>query len=445
MNYRNVRDYFLSKVKFGFGFEKELKRIDMFYSISESKLFDLKNQEFVNQYQNAFKHSKFYHHLYRQHGLGLNSVKSLDDATKIPIITKEDIRHRVGDLLTTNKLFVYKAYTSGTTGSPLQLYRDFQSVCREYSYGYYYQQSHGYQLGDKVVSIKGDLDKDEISRYDRSLNILHLSSYNLNSKNIREYYNLIKAFQPKVVKAYPSSLQILSTELYKEGLELYIPIAFTSSEVLHGFQRNIIEKILNTQIFDWYGNSEQTIALGQVKKDLYQDIPLYGHIEAKKNCIITTGFINKSFPLIRYKIDDVIQLKCDSVCVHCCTSKIMGRDNQYILLKNGQQIGLLDHAFNFSNIKNILAAQIVQRVPGEIDLNIIPHSCFTESNRMELIKNLTQLVGEDCKIHYHEICEDQIIRTKSGKFNLMVSYLDTKEKDKVAKQLLKKIEEVAKK
>lgn len=195
---------------------------------------------------------------------------------------------------------------------------------------------HGYQLGDKVISIKGDLNKNEISRYDRALNTLHLSSYNLSQKNIKKYYQLIKDFAPKVVKAYPSFLQILSVELYKAGLNLHIPIAFTSSEVLHDFQRTIIEKVIHTKVFDWYGNSEQTIALAQVMKDLYQDIPLYGHLEVKEKYIITTGFINKLFPLIRYQIDDIIKLKCDSSCIRCCMSLILGRDNQYVILKNGQ-------------------------------------------------------------------------------------------------------------
>jgi len=440
MNYKGIRDYFLSKIKFGIGFERELKRIKELYSISESQLSDLKHKEFVKQYRNAFLHSKFYNELYRKHGLNLNSVKSIDDAEKIPIITKEDIRHRVDDLLTTNRLFLYKAYTSGTTGSPLKLYRDYRSVCKEYSYGYHFQNIHGYELGDKVISIKGDLDKDEIFRYDKALNTLHLSSYNLNEKNILKYYELIRDFEPKVVKAYPSSLQILSTELYKKGLNLNIPLAFTSSEVLHDFQRRIIEKVLHTKLMDWYGNSEQTIALGQVKKDLYQDVPLYGHIEVRENHIITTGFINKSFPLIRYKIDDVIKLKCDSSCIRCCTSSILGRDNQYVLLKNGQQIGLLDHAFNFNNVKNIFSAQIVQKVAGEIDLNIIPDFGFTTENKNELLGNLNQLLGDDCKIHYNEICEDQIIKTAAGKFNLMVSYLDTKDKDSTAQKILNEID-----
>jgi len=440
MNYRGIRDFFLSKIKFGYGFEKELKRIEQLYSISESRLEELKNQEFVNQYRNAFLHSKFYNHLYRKNGLQQSSVQSIVDAEKIPIITKEDIRNHVDDLLTTNRLMVYKAFTSGTTGSPLKLYRDYASICKEYAYDYHYQRIHGYQLGDKVISIKGDLFKDELYRFDKSLNTLHLSSYNLNQKNIVKYYQLIRDFQPKVVKAYPSSLHILSVELYKKGLELNIPIAFTSSEVLHDFQRRIIEKVLHSTIWDWYGNSERTIAMGQVKEDLYQDIPLYGHIEVKEDYIITTGFINKSFPLIRYRIDDVIKLKCDSSCIRCCTSRILGRDNQYIVLKDGQQIGLLDHAFNFDNIQNILAAQIVQKVPGEMNLNLIPDHGFTDNNKKELLRNLKVLLGEDFIIHYREITDEEIILSKSGKFNLMVSQLDSSKKDGTTQKILSEIE-----
>lgn len=429
----------LSKIKFGFWFQKELKRITEIHRMDEEQLCELKNKEFVNLYRHAFKHSRFYNDLYRKHGLNINSVKSLDDLELIPIITKEDIRDRVDDILTTSKLFVYAAYTSGTTGSPLKLYRDIPSICKEAAYNYFFERSNGYQLGDKMVSIKGDLDKSEIFRFDKSLNVLHLSSYNLNEQNIEKYYQLISDFQPKIIAAYPSSLQILSIELFKLGKELHIPLAFTSSEVLHDFQRKIVEKVLHTKIFDWYGNSERTIAFAQIKDHIYQDAALYGHYEVNEHNVVTTGFINRSFPLIRYMVEDVIELRCkQSGCSRYCATKIRGRDNQYILLKNGQQVGLLDHAFNFSNIKNIMAAQIVQSVAGEIDLNIIPDENYDLNNKNELLKNLTDLLGEDCTINYQEIDDSQIIRSECGKFNLMVSYLRKQNENAIVSEILNK-------
>ena len=167
---------------------------------------------------------------------------------------------------------------------------------------------HGYHLGDPVVSLRGTLNRNTFSYFDKSNNVLYLSSYHLKSERIDEYYKLIEEFKPKVIKAYPSSMHILSTELYKKGLKLDIPVAFTSSEVLHGFQKDIVERTLNTKIYDWYGNAEQTIALGQFEDELYREFPLYSHTEFENDHLITTSFINSAFPLIRYRVDDIVQM-----------------------------------------------------------------------------------------------------------------------------------------
>ena len=107
MSYRGVRDYLLSKIKFGYGFSKELRRITNLYSISESELSDLKHQEFVKQYRNAFKNSKFYAKLYQEHGLKLDSVKSIDDAEKIPIITNPIAKITANAKMKINMSFVF--------------------------------------------------------------------------------------------------------------------------------------------------------------------------------------------------------------------------------------------------------------------------------------------------------------------------------------------------
>ncbi|MPQ46331.1 hypothetical protein GCQ56_04855 [Marinifilum sp. N1E240] len=415
-----IKDLIAYKIKFGGGFEKELRRIIELSQKSKSEILELKSEAFVNQYRNAFKNTVFYKNLYRSKGLTIHSIKDLSDISKVPIIEKKEIREYAKAMLAKSRLCVFKAYSSGTTGTPLQVYRDFSSTIKEYAYGHYFQQMHGYQLGDPVVSLRGTLDRNTFSYYDKTNNVLYLSSFHLNGNRIEEYYKLISDFKPKVIKAYPSSMHILATELYKKDLKLDIPIAFTSSEVLHDFQKEIVERVLNTKIFDWYGNAEQTVAFGQFEDNLYREFPMYSHTEVKDNHLITTGFINSAFPLIRYKVDDVIQLSPTSNGT-CVVQKIEGRDDDYILLKNGQRIGRLDLAFK--KAKQLLAAQIIQDSVGEIKVNLIPDKKFGRSELSGIKANLRDLLGDECEILFNEIETEQLIRTEKGKFNLVVSNL----------------------
>ncbi|MDM8159932.1 hypothetical protein QUH73_08910 [Labilibaculum sp. K2S] len=423
MTYRLIKDLIAYKIKFGSGFEKELKKIIDLSTCSEQKLLDLKEKEIVKQFRNAFENSKFYQNLYQSHGLTIDSVKNLSDVNKLPIINKSIVKKNSADILTKSRLTVFKAYSSGTTGTPLRVYRNFSSTIKEYAYGHFFQQMHGYHLGDPVVSLRGVLDRNTVSYFDKSNHVLYISSFHLGADKIGRIHKMITDFQPKVIKAYPSSMHILATELYKANLELNIPIAFTSSEVLHDFQREIIEKVFNTRIFDWYGNAEQTVAFGQFDDSYYHEFPLYSHTEFEDNHLITTGFINSAFPLIRYEVDDLIQLAPTSNGA-CVVQKIEGRDDDYVILKDGQRIGRLDLAFK--KINQLLAAQIIQNTVGEIKVNLIPDKGFTKLDCAQLEQNLRALLGNDCRISFEKIETQGLIRSSKGKFNLVVSQIEKK-------------------
>jgi len=416
-----IKDLISYRIKFGGAFEKELRKIIELSQKSKAEIMELKSHELVKQYQNAFDNTIFYKDLYQRHGLNRNSIKDLSDIHQLPIITKSHVRKNTSDILSSCKLSVFKAYSSGTSGSPLQVYRDFISTIKEYAYGHFFQQMHGYHLGDPVVSLRGTLDRNTFSYYDKSNNVLYISSYHLSSNRISEYYKMIEDFKPKVIKGYPSSMHILATELYKSGRELHIPIGFTSSEVLHGFQKDIIQKVLHTKVYDWYGNSEQTVAFGQFTDNLYHEFPLYSHIEVADDHLITTGFINSAFPLLRYKVDDVVKLSPTSNGT-CVVQKIEGRDDDYILLKNGQRIGRLDLAFK--KAQQLLAAQIIQTRAGEILVKLVPDRGFSEKHMKEIEKNLRNLIGAKCTIRFEKIEMNQLIRSPKGKFNLVVSQRD---------------------
>jgi phenylacetate-CoA ligase len=423
MGVQLIKDLIAYKIKFGSGFEKELRKIITWSNCSEQELLDLKEKEFIKQFRNAFENSKFYKNLYQSHGLTIDSVKNISDISKLPVIDKSIVKKNSSDILTRSRLTVFKAYSSGTTGTPLQVYRDFSSTIKEYAYGHFFQQMHGYYLGDPVVSLRGVLDRNTVSYFDKSNNVLYISSFHLGSDEIAKIHQMITNFQPKVIKAYPSSMHILATELYKANLELHIPLAFTSSEVLHDFQREIVEKVFNTKIFDWYGNAEQTVAFGQFEDSFYHEFPLYSHTEIEDNHLITTGFINNAFPLIRYKVDDVIQLAPTSNGT-CVFRKIEGRDDDYVILKDGQRVGRLDLAFK--KINQLLAAQIIQEKMGEIKVNLIPDKGFTKLDCTQLEQNLRALIGVDCLIKFERIETQGLIRSNRGKFNLVVSLIEKK-------------------
>ena len=103
-----IKDLIAYKIKFGRAFERELRRIIELDQMSKAEILELKSQEFVKQYRNAFSNASFYKELYQKHGLHLDSVKDLSDLSKLPIISKLDVRENANRMLAKSRLCVLK-------------------------------------------------------------------------------------------------------------------------------------------------------------------------------------------------------------------------------------------------------------------------------------------------------------------------------------------------
>ena len=82
-------------------------------------------------------------------------------------------------------------------------------------------------------------------------------------KTVQTYYDQILKHKPVAIEGYPSSLYSLALMLRDRGLQLHIPLAFTSSESLLDYQRALIETQFGTQVYDHYGTTERTIRLSE--------------------------------------------------------------------------------------------------------------------------------------------------------------------------------------
>lgn len=276
------------------------------YSMDAKTLRARNSRRFVGLFRRAYDRSPFYRQLYMEAGIHREDIRSIDDIGKLPIVTKEMIRHEPELLLTRSKRGLVKNHTSGTTGTPLTVYESWPALWREQAYFVAYRRRCGYDYGKPLVSLRGNLGKEDTTLKVHVSNTLYLSSYNLNAATLRTYYDAIRRHKPVAIEGYPSSLYALALLLRDAGLTLSIPVAFTSSETLLESQRAVIEQQLGTRIYDHYGTTERTIRLSEAKEGGYHEDPGYSINEYREDGVITTSLINEAFPLIRYKVDDII-------------------------------------------------------------------------------------------------------------------------------------------
>ena len=414
---KRLLKFFVEKnLRYSRYFKKELKNVNRRRAWKAAWVQQRQSSLLVELVHTAYHNSPFYRRFYDAHRVAISKIKSRADIQRLPVVTSEHIKQNPDDFFIGNRLNKIKASTSGTTGSPMTLYRDYQSVAREGAYMWSHRAAFGYTLGMKTVTLRGNLGKDQMEFFDPFTNTLYLSSYNLSPDNAEWYYDRIKKFNPHVILAYPSSLEILANYFRAMDKSLHIPLSFTSSETVYSHQREKIEQVFKTKVVDWYGNAERTIALEQSKEGFYDEPPLYSINEFYDNHALTTGFINFSFPLIRYRVDDVFLWEPDAKGTNKIKS-IQGRSYDYLELPDGTRIGLMCCAMK--GIDHLQFAQIVQKDSQKFVVNVVAGEEFTRADEQHLKNNIIKRVGTQAPFDIVHIREEQIIRAKSGKFKLI--------------------------
>ncbi len=402
-----------------------IKEVNALFSMSPEELRKRNERRFLEIFQRAYDKSPFYHKLYTEAGIKKEDIKCLDDIKKLPVITKNMVKLHADEMLTVPRWKVIVANTSGTTGTPLRVYEDWSSIWRNQAYTYVTRKREGFTYGQPLVSLRGNLDKRDIMLKIHASNTLFFSSYNINPEKIHYYYDHILAHKPVAIEGYPSSLYTLALMLRDAGLELYIPVAFTSSETLLDYQRELVEKLLHTQIYDRYGMTERTIYLVESDNHKgYFEAPGYSINEYLEDGEICTSLINESFPMIRYRSNDVMEMmEVAEKNPQTVVKRVEGRKEDFLYCKDGSRIMRLD--LLFKGVKHVKMSQLIQDEKGTLDVCVVPEDDFNEEDRSQIEHNLIARIGAG-NIDYciRLITEREIRYTSRGKFKMLINQID---------------------
>ena len=401
-------------------FHHKLKKLHEERLYGSDRILEIQQEKLINTIKYAYNKSPFYRNLYDRYDVNLKQVQNTGDLGILPIVTKNMVRKNTSDILTSSPIFCTKGFTSGTSGNPLMVYRDYYSTITEEAYLWRNRIENGHTLGERSVSLRGDLNNNIFKVKDTFSNTLYLSSYQLKRKAISRYYEEIIKFKPKAIFAYPSSVEILANFLLEEGLQLDIPFVFTSSETLYSFQRHKIESAFNSTVIDRYGNAERTILIEQDANGTYNEVPTYSVNEYEKDRTICTSLINNTFPLIRYEVNDTIETGHTRGVI----ITIQGRSDDVVILPDGTKIGRL--GVPLKGLDYIKLAQLVQNEVSELNVNIVPYSKLDQDKFNQIKTKLVSYLGNDIRININEVTENIIKKSASGKFKLVINNINNK-------------------
>ncbi|WP_159650850.1 phenylacetate--CoA ligase family protein [Vibrio atypicus] len=363
----------------------------------------------------------FYRHFTKSNNDWLNDF---------PFISKSDIRENGEQFINEcPPKFIVSGATSGTTGTPLVIKQNMESVIREQAFVARHLKWAGFVQGDKRAWIRGDMivpleqKNGAFWRYSWFENMIMLSSFHMSPNNLQSYIDAMVEYGVQVIQAYPSSILTLAKHL--ETNDLYYPSELksivTSSESLSLEDKQIIERRFGCTVYDWYGLFERVAAIGSCEHGRYHILTDYSHVELEdvgggRHEIIGTNFNNDLQPLIRYRTGDHVYLSDETSCpcgrVFPIIDRIDGRIGDYLIGEDGQKVHILNHIPK--GVKGLIATQFKQDHPNQIEVQAIVNAqVFDKQQERILIDNTKARLGRSMDVFITIV--DKIQKTKNGK------------------------------
>lgn len=362
----------------------------------------------------AYEHTVYYKKLFDECGFNPNKFTTIEQLDSISILTKQIIRNNWQYLQADDIVDYYYSTTGGSTGSPLKVSLDSESIYRERAFVYYFWSKYGYNYGSsKVASFRGTDFHGKNFKMNPVYDEVQCNPCNINEHTVEDYYNKIEQFGATFLHGFPSAIYSYSKFAEKAGLKIKgkYKAVFCISENLYDFQKQYIESTLDCPVAPFYGHTERAVFAEYLGNGYYFD-RLYGYIELSKlNNIICTGFINRKMPLIRYVLDDTAIDNGEHY-------EITGHRNGFLYGINGEVISAAALEVHSTLLDKIASYQFRQDRKGEVEISYIPLDSIKNSDIESLRDLFQEKIGEAAHVTLKSVKE--LEHTNRGKCNLII-------------------------
>jgi len=417
---------------------KFTKLLSEMEKLSRDELIFWQSEKLQQIIKHCYNNVPYYRKMMSNLHLLPSDIKTQDDLSKLPFLTKKIIRDNFDKLIPSNiqKIRYKKHSTGGSTGNPLKYLLDINSWSMSIANHIVKWHWTGYQYGEPYIGLgSSSLFPNKITSIKHKIfyslkNYITLNGVNLPDSVLKKYTKILEEKRIKYVYGYASAIYLWADYLIRTNNNINISACITTSEILTDTYRQTIEKAFQGNVFDEYGARDGGIFTFQCEKGNYhigensilEVVDDNGDIiQDGKGEVVATDLFNYAMPFIRYKIGDMVNVSPDICsCGHQqkLIKKVYGRTSDIIRLKNGHTLTGPGFTRLFKDL-NVLNYNIIQTGPFSIDvlLQVNDEYKFTEE---KLIKDtIKKQAGDNCAVNVKYV--DKFNLTKSGKKSYFIS------------------------
>lgn len=389
--------------------------------------------------RDAYEYSPFYRERIIE-SVGAQGLETEFDSRavlgRLPLLEKSDLRDHLAEIIShdPHRRTVTHTYTSGTTGTPITVEVDSESLQSTFAEWERYYRWMGLPRTFRSVRLSGrivvapDATRPPYWVTNWASRQLFMSTYHLRPDSLPSYIKKLKEFRPLLIDGYPSAVEILARYINETGIELgFRPIAIsTTAETLQDYQREEIERAFSCPVYNQYASSEGAPWIVQCSHGSYHmwtDTGVFEFLNPRQLSsgevladLVVTSFRAKKTPLIRYNIGDRVRLLTDATACSCGSpfptlAGVVGREEDVLCTPQRGFVGRLDTAYK--GLRGIIRSKIIQAREDRIEVLIVATSEYGPAVEGQLISNLRDRLGD---IEIAITVVDDIPLGNNGKF-----------------------------
>jgi phenylacetate-CoA ligase len=408
---------------------------------ASDRLRTLQLQRLQRLVASAYERVPYYRGLMDQTGFAPTDVRSLEDLQRFPPLTKEAVRSHTEELKASDAEDLARFNTGGSSGEPLVFYIGKERVSHDVAAKWRATRWWDVDIGDPEIVVWGspiELSAQDRLREirDRVLRTRLIQAFEMSPQNLDRFVAQIRAFRPRMLFGYPSSLALIARHARKAGQrldDLGAKVTFVTSERLYEDQRATIEEAFACPVANGYGGRDAGFIahacrdgrLHITAEDIIveildrEDRPLP---PGQPGEILVTHLATRDFPFIRYRTGDVGVMSAEPC--PCgrglpVLAEIQGRTTDFVVARDGTIMHGLALIYVVRDVPGVSAFKIVQESLDHTRVLLVLEADFDRHRLADIEQGMRARLGPGVRIDLELVAS--IPSEASGKFRYVVS------------------------
>ena len=411
-----------------------------------AKIDELRTQRLHALVQAAWDHSPYWRSAMQEHGIAPESIRSLSDLRRFPLLDKETIRARREEMVWRDEgSRLQLVRTSGSTNEALQFYTNSN---REAQINAARMRGHrwvGMERGEREMYFWGS--PVELSKQDRVKQVRDwlvndglTTGFALKPELVPRYVDYWRRWRPKCIFGYPCTLALMAAMAASAGIDLRslagcgLKMIVTTSEILTDVDRKTVADAFGVPVFDSYGLREgglvghecdrftmhcmdEQLILETIDPDTLH--PTDGEGE-----LVLTNIVSKVMPMIRYRSGDIVTLSNEPCPCGRNLSSVRisgGRVADFVVTSNNTWIPGYAFIYICRSIKGITNFQLIQERRGQLRVLLATDGDFPTDGIEQVREAVQERLNSSDEILVELV--DHIPPAPSGKYRPVIGKL----------------------